>query len=353
MEITCDKQEGFTRDGNNVTFTAADTYVFTLTATNGAAESTVTITVKVKEGVPQEEVLSIDFTKVSQEDIAADIYLAGENYSYEVDSENGLTLNGITGTKSDDIFYQRTFDEALSGIVTFEITFSIPETNRAMVNLFFLFNKNFSGDPVANFAINNSTHLSYRGGSVGSWTDQKYNDEVVSLVATAEYTLKVIVDCDEKVMYVYLLGDKVLLGDAETEYGISEGGLYFGEYAFRTPATPIEALRIGIDGKSNAALVLKSVKVYENNAPVIAEAAADNAEVTLADGTASVQISATVLGADDFTVSCTQEGASVSGKTVTFTQEGEYTVTVTAQNEFGTVTKTVTVNVKAAAQTGE
>ena len=353
VEITCDKQEGFTRDGNNVTFTAADTYVFTLTATNGAAESTVTITVKVKEGVPQEEVLSIDFTKVSQEDIAADIYLAGENYSYEVDSENGLTLNGITGTKSDDIFYQRTFDEALSGIVTFEITFSIPETNRAMVNLFFLFNKNFSGDPVANFAINNSTHLSYRGGSVGSWTDQKYNDEVVSLVATAEYTLKVIVDCDEKVMYVYLLGDKVLLGDAETEYGISEGGLYFGEYAFRTPATPIEALRIGIDGKSNAALVLKSVKVYENNAPVIAEAAADNAEVTLADGTASVQISATVLGADDFTVSCTQEGASVSGKTVTFTQEGEYTVTVTAQNEFGTVTKTVTVNVKAAAQTGE
>lgn len=34
VTITCDKQDGFSRNGDEVTFTAAGTYVFTVTATN-------------------------------------------------------------------------------------------------------------------------------------------------------------------------------------------------------------------------------------------------------------------------------------------------------------------------------
>ena len=48
VTISCDKENGFTREGNDVTFTAADTYVFTVTAKNDAGEGSGTITVTVK-----------------------------------------------------------------------------------------------------------------------------------------------------------------------------------------------------------------------------------------------------------------------------------------------------------------
>ena len=171
--------------------------------------------------------------------------------------------------------------------------------------------------------------------------------------------MRAVNDFENGMTYLYISGSALQLGSENvggstntTAYEY-EGELYLGAYAFRVPDAKVALFRIGSENKSGVSFSVKELTITQNNAPVIAEAAADNAEVTLVDGTASVQISATVLGADDFTVSCTQEGASVSGKTVSFTQEGEYTVTVTAQNEFGTVTKTVTVNVKAAAQTGE
>lgn len=345
VEITCDKQEGFTRDGNNVTFTAADTYVFTLTATNGAAESTVTITVKVKEGVPQNSLLSVDFTNAETRPALPE---SNENATATY-TNNGLQLT--SSTESDGtIYYNHVFDEVLSGIVTTEITFRINPENNQFINLMF-FNAVDGTSPAMGYAIASSGMIQHTP-KAGSWISQQYNGKTINLQkGDFEYTIKVVADFDQGISYLYLSGDSVKLD--EDDFVLPEEGIYIGSNPFRWSTREPQKLSVGIDKKKGVSFTVAEINVYEDNAPVIVEAAADNAEVTLADGTASVQISATVLGADDFTVSCTQEGASVSGKTVSFTQEGEYTVTVTAQNEFGTVTKTVTVNVKAAAQTGE
>lgn len=345
VEITCDKQEGFTRDGNNVTFTAADTYVFTLTATNGAAESTVTITVKVKEGVPQNSLLSVDFTNAETRPALPE---SNENATATY-TNNGLQLT--SSTESDGtIYYNHVFDEVLSGIVTTEITFRINPENNQFINLMF-FNAVDGTSPAMGYAIASSGMIQHTP-KAGSWISQQYNGKTINLQkGDFEYTIKVVADFDQGISYLYLSGDSVKLD--EDDFVLPEEGIYIGSNPFRWSTREPQKLSVGIDKKKGVSFTVAEINVYEDNAPVIVEAAADNAEVTLADGTASVQISATVLGADDFTVSCTQEGASVSGKTVSFTQEGEYTVTVTAQNEFGTVTKTVTVNVKAAVQTGE
>ncbi len=345
VEITCDKQEGFTRDGNNVTFTAADTYVFTLTATNGAAESTVTITVKVKEGVPQNSLLSVDFTNAETRPALPE---SNENATATY-TNNGLQLT--SSTESDGtIYYNHVFDEVLSGIVTTEITFRINPENNQFINLMF-FNAVDGTSPAMGYAIASSGMIQHTP-KAGSWISQQYNGKTINLQkGDFEYTIKVVADFDQGISYLYLSGDSVKLD--EDDFVLPEEGIYIGSNPFRWSTREPQKLSVGIDKKKGVSFTVAEINVYEDNAPVIVEAAADNAEVTLVDGTASVQISATVLGADDFTVSCTQEGASVSGKTVSFTQEGEYTVTVTAQNEFGTVTKTVTVNVKAAAQTGE
>ncbi len=57
VTITCDKTEGFTLDGNNVTFTAAGTYVFTVKAENasGSDSDTITVTVEAEVIIPAPE----------------------------------------------------------------------------------------------------------------------------------------------------------------------------------------------------------------------------------------------------------------------------------------------------------
>lgn len=352
VEITCDKQEGFTRDGNNVTFTAADTYVFTLTATNGAEVVEQKITVVVKEAAASETLLETTFDYTAGEEPDEITTSKGGNGTLTYD-ENGMNI-AIDGN-GNNAFWNWAFASTPSGILTTEITFTDNSTESgAFVNILFLCTSDTKTNAVC-FAIEGG-RLRYHD---GGWKTAQYNGQYIYLARGAEYTLRAVNDFENGMTYLYISGSALQLGSENvggstntTAYEY-EGELYLGAYAFRVPDAKVALFRIGSENKSGVSFSVKELTITQNNAPVIAEAAADNAEVTLADGTASVQISATVLGADDFTVSCTQEGASVSGKTVSFTQEGEYTVTVTAQNEFGTVTKTVTVNVKAAAQTGE
>lgn len=343
--VTCESVDDVVIDGGNVTFNAAGTYELLLTATNGQATATATITVEAKDDTPQNSLLSVDFTNTETRPALPE---SNENATATY-TNNGLQLT--SSTESDGtIYYNHVFDEVLSGIVTTEITFRINPENNQFINLMF-FNAVDGTSPAMGYAIASSGMIQHTP-KAGSWISQQYNGKTINLQkGDFEYTIKVVADFDQGISYLYLSGDSVKLD--EDDFVLPEEGIYIGSNPFRWSTREPQKLSVGIDKKKGVSFTVAEINVYEDNAPVIVEAAADNAEVTLADGTASVQISATVLGADDFTVSCTQEGASVSGKTVSFTQEGEYTVTVTAQNEFGTVTKTVTVNVKAAAQTGE
>lgn len=343
--VTCESVDDVVIDGGNVTFNAAGTYELLLTATNGQATATATITVEAKDDTPQNSLLSVDFTNAETRPALPE---SNENATATY-TNNGLQLTSSTSANG-TIYYNHVFDEVLSGIVTTEITFRINPENNQFINLMF-FNAVDGTSPAMGYAIASSGMIQHTP-KAASWSNQQYNGKTIYLQkGDFEYTIKVVADFDQGISYLYLSGDSVKLD--EDDFVLPEEGIYIGSNPFRWSTREPQKLSVGIDKKKGVSFTVAEINVYEDNAPVIVEAAADNAEVTLADGTASVQISATVLGADDFTVSCTQEGASVSGKTVSFTQEGEYTVIVTAQNEFGTVTKTVTVNVKAAAQTGE
>ena len=86
VAITCDQETGFTREGNDVTFTAAATYTFTIVATSegGTAKGTIRVTVN-------EEVLAPEFT-TEQADVSLELTTA------QFPSTSAVTLDyAVTG----------------------------------------------------------------------------------------------------------------------------------------------------------------------------------------------------------------------------------------------------------------
>ena len=82
VAITCDQETGFTREGNDVTFTAAATYVFTVTATNDAGEASGTITVTVSDGSSPS---TPDAPQITINEPTAEVNLEGGEAEYTLD----------------------------------------------------------------------------------------------------------------------------------------------------------------------------------------------------------------------------------------------------------------------------
>lgn len=101
VAITCDQETGFTREGNDVTFTAAATYVFTVTATNDAGEASGTITVTVKDGSSPS---TPDAPQITINEPTAEVNLEGGEAEYTLDysvtpadAAVSITCNRTTG----------------------------------------------------------------------------------------------------------------------------------------------------------------------------------------------------------------------------------------------------------------
>lgn len=347
VTITCDKTEGFELNGNEVTFTKSGLYVFTLTATNAYGTTIKTITVDVVDSVVKEteDLISADFKNAeTRPELPTGTGSAAAAYT-----ENGLNIT-TSSSESGSIYYQTTFAKALTGIVTTDIAFSVGLNNRQFINLFFLYNSAFSGNPVANVAVATlnsgaNTYIQYRGAS-GGWVNQSYNGKTIELIRGDEnvYTLRVICDFDAKQLYIYLFGSSILLGSEQTE--ISEEGIYIGSYGFRTPGTNAEGFRCGVDKKGSIDFTLASIKMYRSNIPVFATEPVSE-ELTLVDGQAETTLSYVLLNGNAV-VGCEQDGVTIDGNKITFTAAGEYTLTITATNDLldTKVIKTVKIIVK-------
>ncbi len=101
VAITCDQETGFTREGNDVTFTAAATYVFTVTATNDAGEASGTITVTVSDGSSPS---TPDAPQITINEPTAEVNLEGGEAEYTLDysvtpadAAVSITCNRTTG----------------------------------------------------------------------------------------------------------------------------------------------------------------------------------------------------------------------------------------------------------------
>ncbi len=348
VTVTCDKTEGFELNGNEVTFTESGLYVFTLTATNAYGKTIKTITVDVVDSIVKEteDILSVDFKNAeTRPELPSGTGSATATYT-----ENGLNMT-TSSSESGTMYYQTTFAKALSGIVTTDITFSVGLNNKQFINLFFLYNSAFSGNPVANVAVSSTngginTYIQYRGGTVNSWKNQSYNGKTIELIKGDEniYTLRVLCDFDAKQLYIYLFGSPILLGGEQST--LPEEGIYIGSYGFRTPGTNAEGFRCGIDKKGSIDFTLASIKMYRSNTPVFATEP-DSEELTLAVGQAETTLSYILLNGNAV-VGCEQDGVTIDGNKITFTAAGEYTLTITATNDIldTKVIKTVKIIVR-------
>lgn len=332
VAVACDKTDGFTLNDKEVTFTKAGIYVFTLTSSNGYGTTKKTITVEVVDSVvtETESIISVDFKNSDTRPEAP----TGTGSATAIYNEKGLTIS--TSSSSGSLYYQKSFGKALTGIVTTDISFSIGLNNKQFLNIFFLFNSSFSGNPVANVAVSSvnngtNTYIQYRGGSVTSWKNQMYDGKLIELIKGDEnfYTLRVICDFENKQLYIYLFESDVLLGGEQTD--ISENGIYIGSYGFRTPGSNAEGFRCGVDNKSSTEFTISSINMYRSNLPVFATEPTDE-KLTIADGKAETTLSYVLLNGTAV-ISCEQEGVEISGDKITIFSAGEYTFTITASND--------------------
>ena len=140
--------------------------------------------------------------------------------------------------------------ERLTGVVTTEVGFMVPEANNHMINLLFWFDSMTAGsNQPTNYAIEKDETLRGNNSAVGgNWnTAISYGGKKIHFIEGQKYTLKVIHDFDNNRDYVYLICDKVDLDGVATDIN---GEIYLATYPFR-----------------NADFTLTHVKVYKSALP--------------------------------------------------------------------------------------
>ncbi len=353
VEVTCDQTSGFELGGDkkSVTFTEAKEYLFTITVKDEVYGDIVrTITVNVVAQQPESKVyLDVDFTKdTSTEHITRQ---AGTG-KYEFTAD-GLRLHS-EASGGGTVYFEYDMGEVLTGVVTTEMTIKVPESNNHMINLLFWFaDMNSTKDQPTNYGIQNDEAIYARNNTAynSNWTTPlKYDGKKVKLVDGESYTIRFVHDFDNNKDYVFLRGANVKLEDAVTAIN---GEIFLDAVDFRNPGKPARVLRTGIDNKAGVDYTLQSIKVYKSNVPVILNAAAES-KLTLQDGSASTNITSTVLsaaekGAANVTIACTSENkatCSIAEGVATFTAAGVYELTITAENTAGSASVTLTVTVE-------
>jgi PKD repeat protein len=270
VTITCDKTEGFAINDNQVTFTAVGTYTFTLSATNQYGVTTKTITVVVQEKEEEKEPIepqrttlsSVDFTNTESRPSAP----TGKDSGTAEYTSDGLKI--ATGSTNGTVYYDTTFDTALSGVVTVEITFSLNEGDNGFINL--LFFNNSSGTPACCYAIGASGQLQHSP-SAGKWISQTYNGKTIYFQKSTSskqywYTIKLVADFDNKSSVITIYGDAIKL-DSD-EYTIGEDGMELASNTFRGASVSATMLRCGVDSKQYANFTIKKIDIYTNEQSV-------------------------------------------------------------------------------------
>lgn len=340
VSVSCERGgENVTSDVlNGKTLTFSEIGVYTVIVTVGEGDNSVSESVTVTVLAAYETISSVDFTDADTRPAAPE----GTGSATAEYTEYGLNFNTTAGSGS--LYYDTLFNETLTGILTAEIDFSLESNHNQFINLLFV--NNDANSPASCYGVSASGNIQHSP-KAGSWISQTYNGSVLALQkCTSEkryvYSIKVVFDLDNKISYLYLSGDAVLLDGAE--YELPEGGIFIASNAFRGTNVSATRLRCGIDSKSGVNFTVSGLNVYKSNIPVFITEPDGVINLTLSEGSASTQLSYTLINGTT-EVTCENEGVSVEGNTLNFSRAGEYTVTVTATNSTCSIQKTLTVNV--------
>lgn len=249
-------------ENNAITFTKVGAYTVTITASNSYGDTVATVAVIVKDG---QNYCNVDFTQDKSTEHITGKTSASYNGSYEF-NDDGLRMY-TAASSGQSIFYKYDMGERLTGVVTTEVGFMVPEANNHMINLLFWFDSMTAGsNQPTNYAIEKDETLRGNNSAVGgNWnTAMSYDGKKIHFIGGQKYTLKVIHDFDNNRDYVYLICDKVDLDGVATDIN---GEIYLATYPFRNADKPARVLSIGIDNKANVDFTLTHVKVYKSALP--------------------------------------------------------------------------------------
>lgn len=261
-------------------------------------------------------------------------------------TENGVEVSMTEGSSA---FINSDFGSPIDGIVEFTVDFRMDaslwnaETGAVTIhfaNIFFLINGDKS---IVTVAINDNRLIVNEG---SGWIDIPIFDSAKTRVVPGEdYTLRAVVDCNAERLYLYLSGEHRIADDASGASGnIADLGenIYLGNFDFRNNGVSIASYRAG--GNNGAPhFTIQSIQAKQLTGVVAVEASKD---LELIDESVSYVLSYTASEDAKVSIGCDQtDGFTMNGDQVTFTKTGLYTFTITAENDFGSATATVVVNV--------
>lgn len=348
MTFATDAENDVIKSGTTVTFNMAGTYAFTIEANNGdtTVQKTVTITVVDKYAVPT--------------DIAADKVLY--NNSFDSDSNQATLIDGanasgsveytdnkmhITTTdKTGNYLFDLPFGQDLYGITSVEMKFSVTGVNFTNL-MFFLPNGSSPHQEATACLCVEGGKVKYNSGS--GWVDVKYGNLSVAVKYGVTYTLRAVLDFNNKAVHLYISGDDAvnLLNASngnELVAPLALGGkeIYFGTFAFRVPAHAIATLRTGTN-RDKIDYTIDDIKVNLLTPKLdVTEQSALVKNFTAAE---TYTFNYTAETGSEVRITCDDENAVINGNTASFTQAGHYLFKLSAANTVGASEKTIAVSV--------
>ena len=356
----------FDEANNVIYFTKGGSYEFNLTASNAAGSAEETFTVEVadlyEEGNWNESVIwEQQFNTESKPD----------GWTYTNDGTGVTwTQDGVSFANgaNDKEFVDYAFAEEMTGLVEFDVDFTISEQvwadkeagkyNSYWANIFFINDKSSGSKSTISVAIVDNQIWINQGNDAGGWQDfSVFESQKMRVVPGEKYTLRAVLDTDTQRMYLYLLGENRIADGVGGQPGetVSFGGsAYLGNFDFRDNTGKILMYRMGSDNGSayftmHSIVAKQLTEKGEEPQPGVPTVTVneENGEVTLSGGTASYTLNYSVDPADaTVSIACDQENGFeiIENKTVKFTAAGTYVFTITAsKDDLTSEGKTITV----------
>lgn len=401
VAITCDQETGYTLSENKVTFTAAGTYVFTITATNSLGSDEVTITVVAVQYVAPEitlpeEAAEVDLTVAPNYTLEYQVTGVPEaEVTITCDQENGyVMMNYEIGFTLPGVYTFTITAENQKGTAqkTLEITVYASKVEN------YIFNNDFDSVPEG-MTVDGGGSVASNEGILECVTVERgrvlYNVNLTEkLSGTIVYETRVKVSIESFINVLFLYADSTnVLGVAfegfavkyqngktwaasGATYELNEwvtvravlklgsgkfdlyvNGIPYKDLSLRNPGSyeaNINAIKnIGIDNRTGIEAYFDYQRIYCLDPVVEVEESAATVSLTVNPEYSFKYSFKSALPATVEITSEQTEGFVLDGNTVTFTEAGTYVFNITAKNKYASVTKTVTVVVGAGTQEPE
>lgn len=325
IEILCDRDSGFALDGDEVVFTEAGEYLFTVTASNVGGSISKTVRVIV---LADHELLDFDFDGSDELPEGMNVDVAGSgNYAItETDGATGNALHVTTGGTSGSVDVIIPFPAKLSGKVVVQTRVKVGTGAFSNVLFFYANDGRSTSDIALSLAFENGYIRNHSGG---------WNNTYIPYEFDTWYDLTLVLDTETAKYTLYLNGENR------------------GVFNFRNASLKNDITHFILGtGKANTDLYYDYLRMGFGALPTV-EMEASEATVELDRDPSHVLAYQVVPGYPHAEVAITCDkplGYTLEGDVITFTAAGVYEFTVTAENIMGKVSKKITITVLGAVE---